>query len=397
MSKGSKQTSVRLASFDECIGCGACIAVCPTGALSLKVDSEGFRRPDLASDKCIRCGKCGRACPVVSAPQGSPPVVCFVARSADPVVRERSSSGGVFPVLAKRVLDQGGSVYGATMEFPSCSVRHIRIDDVGQIARLQGSKYVQGDAVACFPEIRDDLSAGRRVLFSGLPCQVAALRSWFGSIPTNLVLLDVICHGAPSPGVFLRYRDDMVPVDKRDDIVGFSFRDKQRGWSNTSPCWFLRKGSSQEIIPDRLFAKAFSLDLLSRPSCHRCPFRSWRSGSDITIGDHWDSASRPKEWEDETGVSSIVIRSKKGLDLWASIPKSDILARETPLENVLAGNPALIRDPHSNRCRSLFFLLLRRFPFRTSAKAALGLDWLLSLPGHLKPSELRKRFGRAKT
>ena len=396
MSKGLKQTSVRLASFDECTGCGACVAVCRTNALSMKVDSEGFRRPVLASDKCVGCGKCGRACPVISIPQESSPIACFVARSLDPAFRERSSSGGVFPVLAKQVLNRGGSVYGATMEFPSCCIRHVRINDFGQIARLQGSKYVQGDASACFPEIRDDLSAGKRILFSGLPCQVAALRSSLGSVPDNLFLIDIICHGVPSAGVFLRYRDNMVSVDNRDGIVGFSFRDKNRGCSNTTPCWFLRKGIEQISIPDILFTKAFTLDLFSRPSCHRCPFRNWRSGSDVTIGDHWDAASRPKEWDDETGISSVVIRSKKGLDLWSSVPKSDILARKTTLENVLAGNPALIRDPRRNRCRHLFFLLLRHCSFRTSAKVALGLDWLLSLPGHLKPSELRKRFVRAK-
>lgn len=297
-------------------------------------------------------------------------------------------------MMAKKVIDSGGSVYGVTMEFPSCSVRHVRIDEVARIARLQGSKYVQGNASDCFRDVGNDLDSGKDVLFSGLPCQVAALRSYLGSIPNNLLLLDVICHGVPSQETFLRYRDSVVSSDNRSAIVSFSFRDKTRSWQKAAPCWVLQTGSVQSIIPDNLFTKAFTLDLFSRPSCHRCPFRNWRSGSDITIGDHWDVASRPKEWDDETGVSSVVIRSKKGLGFWASISQSELLFRNTAQPNILAGNPALVRDPHRNRCRWLFFLLCRHFSFRFAAKVSLGLDWFLSLPGHLKPSELRKRFGK---
>ena len=387
-------TSLCLAQADLCTGCGSCAAICPADALTMKEDSEGFLRPNVNYDKCLRCGKCGRACPVTADKYEMLPLVCLIARSKDPSLRRQSSSGAIFPVLAKKVIASGGAVYGAEMAFPSCSVNHARIEDDSQISRLQGSKYVQGDAACCFREVNDDLAAGKQVLFSGLPCQVAALRSYLGNIPDNLILVDVICHGAPSLKVFLRYRDYIKASGSRSDIVGFSFRDKTSGWQNASSCWILQDGTGRTTIPDNLFTKAFTLDLFSRPSCHQCPFRNWRSGSDITIGDHWDVASRPKEWNDETGISSVMIRSKKGRSFWSSIPVSDVLSFETSVATVLGGNPSLVCSPRKNRCRRLFFFLLRHCSFGLATNISLRLDWILSLPGHFQLLKLRKRFGR---
>jgi coenzyme F420-reducing hydrogenase beta subunit len=381
-------------SKEDCSGCGSCVESCPAKALSLVPDSEGFLYPNLNPGKCLSCGRCSRVCPVLHPPASVPPLSCLAARSADSDIRKVSSSGGVFAELAKIVLSKGGIVYGAAMDFPECTTRHVYIKSIDDLPRIQGSKYVQGNASDRFPEIQEFLKNGETVLFSGLPCQTAALASFLGAVPPNLILVDLICHGAPSPDVFLQYRNELLNRVNGIRVLSLAFRDKQRGWGKTSSTWRIERGSDILRLEDDLFVKAFSLDLFSRPSCHRCAFRSFATAADITLGDYWDGKNAPSDWDDETGISVALLHSTKGQELFLATPKVVLPSVETTLVDILCGNSSLVRSFSPNRCRRLFFFLRKRLSFRLSVRLSLGIDYLLSLPGHLRPSALRKRFGR---
>lgn len=377
-----------------CSGCGACVASCPAGALFLSPDSEGFLYPSLDATKCISCEKCSRVCPVLHPPVSVPPVSCFAARSVNPDIRRQSSSGGVFAVMARKIISEGGVVYGATMLFPECTVRHICIQSVESLPSIQGSKYVQGNASDRFSEIRDVLRTGRTVLFSGLPCQIAALSSFLRDKPPNLVLLSVVCHGVPSQDVFLQYRDEVVSSVDGKRVRGFVFRDKRRGWKQYFSTWLIDTNAGEVRIEDDFFVKTFTRDLYSRPSCHRCVFRNFSSDSDITLGDYWGGKQFPSEWNDDSGISLVLLHSDKGRKLFNALSPTELMARKTPLDDALPENPSLILSSTPRRYRWLFFLVRKKLSFRNSVKLALGIEWLLSLPGHLRPSELKKRFER---
>lgn len=393
--KRDEERNPSLPSKTFCSGCGTCVASCPVGALSLSFDSEGFPYPHLIGGQCISCGKCSRVCPVLHPPSPVPPVACFAARSTIPTIRTKSSSGGVFAVFAEKVLSDGGLVYGATMDFPECTVRHVGIRSKEDIYRLQGSKYVQGNASDRFGEIRTSLRNGVSVLFSGLPCQTAALVSFLGGTPDNLLLVDLICHGIPSPSVFLQLRNDILKSSSGSRIINHVFKDKRRGWRRTSSTWLIESSSGVIQKEEGLFLRAFTSDLFSRPSCHHCHFRNHSSASDITIGDFWGPEGAIPDWDDESGISAVLVHTDKGRAFFDSVSGQSLLARPASLSTVVSGNSSLVRSWPPSRCRGLFFFLRRWLPFRSSARISLGLAWILSLPGRFRLAELKqflKRF-----
>ena len=388
----TEATEKKLADIRDCCGCAACFAICPCKAISLHRDGEGFLRPVVDSTRCCRCGKCKASCPVLnSGPSPVAPMIVYAARSLDAGYRDISSSGGVFPLLAEEILSRGGSVYGAAMAFPSLQVKHVRVETKKELQPVLGSKYVQSDMSAVFSNLATDVRSGKQVLFSGTPCQVAAVRSFLKQQPENLWLVDVACHGVSSPSVFDNYCKSMIPEGKRDDVCGCVFRDKRFGWEKTGPTWFFKDPPTQSHSSSDSFLKGFSLDLFSRPSCHNCAFRNYSSGSDLTLCDYWGGNTAFPEWDDEKGISAVLVHTGKGKRLLDSTG-AELLRREVPLESVLQRNKSLISDFRPNRARLLFFWLRRHVSEQRAIRIALTFDSLLSLPCHFRPSALRSRF-----
>lgn len=295
----------------DCNGCGACAYSCPTGAISLEPDREGFLYPRIDPARCISCEKCLRLCPHRHPPRLGASPAAYVAAHADSI-RQASSSGGLFTALSDYILKQGGAVFGAVLG-EDFTVRHEMAQTPESRDRMRDSKYVQSDIRSCFPAIADCLSAGRPVLFTGTPCQTAAVYRVFSKQEhfDKLLLCDVICHGVPSPEVWRRYVRQLQR-ETRGTIDRLRFRDKRAGWA--CRCVTIDetvRGRPRTRFDDRYFRLYFS-GLLSRPACHRCVFTTTERSSDITIGDAWDFADDELPVNREAGLSLVLCSTSKG-------------------------------------------------------------------------------------
>lgn len=308
--------NIELAASRDCTGCSACHAACHIGAILMTQDGEGFLRPQIEVAKCVGCGRCVKACPVLGSvvPQTDPDktALSYAAKSIDEKTRMASSSGGLFHEIAKVVIADGGVVFGCRLEEGTLVAIHAYAETVDSLAPYRRSKYVQSDLRGSFRQCRDFLRIGKKVLFTGTPCQIAGLYGFLGERPENLLTVDLFCHGSPSPAVFEKSKSE---IEARTDsrLTSIEFRKKVRGekWPYVEYHFVNPAKDFRELHYSSPFYQAFINDLCLRPSCHRCRFNGGRSGADITIADF-----RGLEWErpdllDETGVSAMIVRSEK--------------------------------------------------------------------------------------
>ena len=199
---------------EKCVGCAACEQVCPQKCITMRADPKGFLHPEIDATACINCGACEKVChvmfPVLKYPL---PQKVYAARTKEPGMLQRSSSGGIASMLAQDFVEKGGIVYGAAFD-KNLVVQHIRVTDASGLQKIQGSKYVQSDFRAVYPLLKKDLTGGNRVLVFGTPCQIAGLRKFFGK-KENLLLCDLICHRAPSPKLFAEHIKAIESEEKR--------------------------------------------------------------------------------------------------------------------------------------------------------------------------------------
>lgn len=262
------------------------------------------------------CGRCRAACPVNKAAAPKEPAAAYGAYAKDGALREDSSSGGVFSVLAGEILALGGAVFGAAFTEDFGGARHIAVTGPEGLSALRGSKYLQSDMGGAFAQARAFLEAGRPVYFSGAPCQIAGLKSALGRPFPGLVTQDIICHGVPSPAVWEAYKREL---ERRfgSDVAAVSFRDKRRGWSAYRFTVRFRSGRTVCLRRDVCaYTRGFLENLYLRPSCHDCPFKGGGGGSDITLGDFWGLGHILPEWDDGRGVTLALIHTEAGQALW---------------------------------------------------------------------------------
>lgn len=331
---------MELASRLTCTGCGACVDACGRSALGMKLDDEGFAVPCIDRSRCVECGACRRACPVLSpAEKVSYPGLpsAWAGWSSRQEMRDRSSSGGVFGELAAQVIVQGGWVAGVRVD--GVSVCHDLADTVDGVRAFVGSKYLQSEPRAIYKRVLALLREGRRVLFSGTPCQVAAMSNLAEQrgVRGALVTCDVACLGVPSRRLWQRYLDEARPG--ADQIV--SFRDKQDGWLRSYAVTLSTKSSGrmsrQTYEEGDLFLRAYAGGLVMRNSCYECRFAEWPRSSDLTLADFWGMRSFPGERQ--AGVSLVLSNSPRGVELLRSTPS--LVRRSVDWAEALSSNPRL--------------------------------------------------------
>ena len=298
-------------SVQNCALCGACFNACPVDAIRFSKAYLDFRYPEIDATRCVCCNQCEKACPILGdkskLEDGYP--IAFAAKSNDDSVRLRSSSGGAFFELASQMLRDGGYVCGAVFD-ENFHVRHIVSNTQEDIFRMMGSKYAQSDVGYCYREIKEKLTAGEKVLFSGCPCQVAGLRTYLGKSYKDL-LLELICHGIPSDQMLQTYIH-MQEKKYGTMLKRMEFRNKTKGWHNSA---VRMEFENHRIYSIPYTADAYTIGFLRnislKSSCYDCHFRNFTAGSDIILGDFWGAEVELPE-DDNKGISAILVNSGKG-------------------------------------------------------------------------------------
>ena len=352
----------RLCAHEFCTGCSACANACPKGCIRMEVDEEGFLYPQIDEAACISCNRCNAVCPVLAYSQdvlsGGPKA--YAAHNRDEAVVCSSSSGGVFTALARNVLEKGGVVYGAAFQ-KDFSVAHCRVESIDELHVFQGSKYAQSNIRLSYQQVREDLKAGRKVLFSGTPCQVVALRSFLVRNYEDLLCVDIICHSVPSPYAWQAYLRQMEK-ESGGKVEYASFRDKRDGWQHYYLCTRLSDGT--EMLRgggENYYMKAFIQGLSTRPSCYNCKFKGQNRGSDITLGDFWGVEKACPEAFYKKGTSLVLIQSEKGQAAFDETA-SHLELLQVDSEAALQGNPAYYFAFQPHRNREIFFRQLGQEP-----------------------------------
>ena len=354
-----------LAPVSACTGCSACKAVCPRDAIAMVADGEGFLRPTIDANKCVACHACERVCPILhpGVPDSAP--VCFAARSRDETLRQASSSGGVFSELARHVLRAGGVVFGCVWEKPALIAIHGKAETEAELAEMRGSKYVQSDLRNTFREAKAALLSGRPALFSGTPCQIAGLNGFLGKPFVNLLTVEVICHGVPSPEVFAQYLRELTK-EHSTPPVSIAFRNKYYSWRRCSlVSAFADTSENREDLYANRYIQAFLRNFCLRPSCYQCVAREGKSGADVTIADFWGIEKVCPALDDDRGTSAVLLHSERGRCAWAACATA-VEACPVAFGEVVAGNPSYLRPVTEPRGRTIF---MRRF--RTHSMATL--------------------------
>lgn len=366
-----KSEIVLFSKKTECCACGSCLNICPKKAISMKLDRNGFSYPEIDKELCVGCGACKRVCAFQNKVEEKGAINVYAASRNEREKIIKSTSGGIFAVLAEKVIEDGGIVYGAAMTYEDDKlfVKHIAVDNKEDLLRLQGSKYVQSSIGNMYQDVKTNLLAGKKILFSGTPCQVAGLNGYLGKEYDNLVTVDIICHGVPNIQFFqdyLTYKEEIV----NGKINDFVFRNKENGWGLKAKVTYTSQGG--EKVEENFRPKEssyYSLFLdgeIYRENCYQCKYTNANRPADITIGDFWGIERVHPEYLSENGgklelkcgISAVIVNSLKGeKQLEKVMDKLNIYVAE--FEEVAVGNPQLQRPCAYPKSRDKIFALYK--------------------------------------
>ncbi len=354
---------------ENCSSCGACANACVRGAISMKLDAEGFYRPFIDAEKCLQCGVCEKVCPWMNAIENPNVASCVpqtvAAFAKEESIRMDSSSGGIFTVLAEKILNDGGVVVGVAQLSPT-KFGHIVVDNMADLEKLRGSKYVQADVGMVYRKVRSLLKCGKKVLFSGTPCQIAALYSVLGhvAISAELTTVDIVCHGTPSVKVFEKYIAE-IEKDMSAHVLSTRFRDKRNGWRLFSMTSSLNtiSGDCFQISEDHhknRFMRVFLQNICLNSSCSNCHYGKLPRIADISLADYWNIARNYPHMDDGKGTSIVLLNTDHGRKLFNSVADR-VVQCMSKIEYAIAGVPSIVcsSKPHSKR--SVFFADLTRY------------------------------------
>lgn len=322
---------------NKCCACSACYSICPTNAISMNIDEKGFKRPVIDKNKCINCGLCEKTCAFnnkILIKLNNQQV--YAIKVKDEKKRKQSQSGGAFSIIAEKFLKKSSLVYGVTLK-EDFNAEYIGIDSVKDLHKLKGSKYVQAQINDVYKDVLKNLQQNKIVFFSGTPCHIDGLLKYLkinNVSVDNLYTCDIVCHGTPSPQIFKNYIK-FQEKEYKSQIQKFNFRDKLFGWHSHIETIKLKKRIS--IVSSENYVNIFYSHLCLRNECYNCPYASTNRVSDITIGDYWGIEKIHPNFDDNKGISLVILNNEKGKKIFQYI-KNDILYIETSLKDCIQPN-----------------------------------------------------------
>lgn len=329
---------INIAVKSKCTGCSACVQKCPKQCISFEEDSEGFYYPQVKLSLCINCGLCENVCPVLHQDKPRTPEIVYAAKNSNLATRLASSSGGIFALLAETILRQNGVVFGARFD-NEWNVFHDYTESLDGLSVFLGSKYVQSKIGNTYKLAEQFLKEGRKVLFSGTPCQIAGLKRYLRKEYDNLLTVDFVCHGVPSPMIWRDYLNAKIRplgVDGRN-LVSQSVE-------------VTDKTLLYEPHKANLYMKGFLKNLYLRPSCYACPAKCGKSGADYTLADFWGASTYVGDFDDDKGLSAVLVYKNK-----VNIESFDMGFKVVGLNDILSQNPAVIKSSRMKGGRNQFF------------------------------------------
>lgn len=335
---------LRINRKQDCCGCSACAQICPKQCITMQADEEGFIYPSIDLGKCVNCGICEKTCPVINKIQNCrDDSQAFAAYNLNEEERLASSSGGVFTLLANMILSEGGVVFGAAMSDDCKAVLHKKIDTVNGLECLRGSKYLQSCIGDVYIQVKKELDNGRKVLFSGTPCQVGGLKAYLKKDYETLLCIEVVCHGVPSSKLWNKYKTFR---EKRAGSITQRtfFRHKKYGWKMFAVLFeFSNSTAYRQILYKDLYMQMFLQDLCLRPSCYECRFKGRNGMSDIALADCWGAEKICPELDDDKGLSLVLAYTKKGQTAFECL-KNNLVCKRIDMEQAIMFNRAIIES-----------------------------------------------------
>jgi len=348
----------------NCTGCRTCEQKCSYRAINMKANAEGFLYPEIDSDLCNNCGLCEKICPIFRDDLQNDVLEVFAAKSLNKEQLLRSASGGIFAALAENILEQNGIVFGCAYD-ENLVAKHIGIENLSELHKLQSSKYVQSDTLDTYTQARDFLKQNRKVLYSGTSCQIAGLKAFLGKDYENLATVDLICHGVPSPGLFAKYIE-WLGKKMGGKIIYYNFRSKERGgWDYNLKAKTKTKTKTKYLkcFLDPYYRRFLSNETL-RECCYSCKYACGKRTSDISLADYWGIEQAHPVFFSRDGISAVLVNTQKGKNLFESIKNKAEYIQST-FENVAKNQLRLhgpvkrpaARDFAYSRIDELFFCI----------------------------------------
>jgi len=363
---------VEIVGKQKCSGCSACMNICPSNCIVMKLDEEGFIYPNVDERKCMDCGSCISICPYILETGGKTQFAdeqpqAYALYHKNEQIRQQSTSGGAFTAICEAFCDNCNyAIFGAGYD-NSLNVRHFYVTNISELGKLRKSKYVQSEIGMSFSQAKMLLDEGKKVVFSGAPCQIAGLQAFLDNPYENLMTVDLVCHGVPTPTMFNKYKEYMEQRYK-DKITAIDFRNKKNaGWENSKISIYFKKRKPYERCSetkDDPFMNAFLSGLSLRPSCRPCIFAKLHRVADITVGDFWGVETLKPNLDDNKGVSLVLVNTKKGRNLFKNIDGAAYF-EPVDLHNAIKFNGHLKAPVQANNIREQFMLDLKLIQFET--------------------------------
>lgn len=363
---------IKITHAGQCCGCSSCVQICPKQSITFVEDMEGFLYPQINTSTCSNCGLCEKVCPVLNQAEETSPSKVYLGKHPDDFIRVQSSSGGLFSLFAEQIIELGGVVFGARFN-EAWEVIHDYTETKEGLAEFRGSKYVQSVIGESYKHVKTFLNSGRKVLFTGTPCQVAGLKRFLQKEHENLLTIDFICHGVPSPLAWRKFLKEEIDHyntagTNTSVLTGVNFRSKSTGWKNFSVVFNYSRESNNvkqiiehsSVFTDNHYMDVFLSNLTLRPSCYQCPSKSGKSGSDITIGDFWGIESLLPEYDDDQGLSLVFVNNE-----YKIIPNVGLI-HEVAYRDAIKNNSSAENSACKHPYRKLFMKLLSKYSFAKS-------------------------------
>lgn len=325
-----------------CCGCTACVNICPNKAIKMIEDEEGFLYPEIDKSKCIECGLCKKVCAFQNGydiDNRLKDINVYATKSKSDEVRYKSSSGGMFTEISDYVLKNNGVIYGVAFDSNFKAI-HIRAENEKERDRCKGSKYSQSELNDIYLKVKSDLEENRLVMFTGTPCQVAGLNKFLlGTNKEKLILIDIICHGTPSPKLFQDYIKCIEKINK-SEVKEYYHKAKDLGWGHIEKVVYKNGKVDKTSLLSQAWKMIFYTNLGLRPSCYNCKYTNTKRSSDITIADFWGIEKSSPEFADKKGISLVIVNTNKGQEVFDNI-KNNIDYKEENIDNAIIKNPQL--------------------------------------------------------